>query len=133
MVLAGNRPIILHVPSYVISLYYTHAHIHVCHCQGCESHGTHVASCCDAPPDEQNSTGFVCAAPSSGEDYRGYDWFNGTAPDATANLTASSEIIAASAEQYIASHAGPAHPPIFLYLPFQCVSALQSPAIALLR
>ena len=54
------------------------------------------------------------------EDYRGYDWFAGTAPDTSANGSASCTLIAAHAERFIASHAR-AGEPFFLYLPFQYV------------
>jgi hypothetical protein len=94
--------------------------------QGCESHGTRMASCCQAPSNPQNWSDFVCDAPPSHQkDYRGWDWFNGTAADLTNNHTASADVIASYAEKYIAAHTAPSSAPFFLYLPFQ-VSAHKS-------
>lgn len=91
--------------------------------QGCISHGTRIANCCQAPNNPQNWSDFVCSAPSSGKDYRGSDWFNGTGPDLTGNNTASSEVLAGHAERYIAAHQAPSSAPFFLYLPFQNIHA----------
>ena len=100
--------------------------------QGCGSPGTHVASCCAAPPGQGalNTTGFVCPAPSNGgEDFRGYDWFTGTTADTAANRTRSTDIVAARAEAFLARSAGEragapgGAPPFFLYLPFQNIHA----------
>ena len=85
--------------------------------QGCVSHGTHVASCCDAPKNPQNYTGYTCPPPG-GEDFRGYDWFSDSSPDLSANGTTSADLIASKAEAFISSHSSV---PFFLYLPFQCV------------
>lgn len=90
--------------------------------QGCGSQDTHVASCCSAPANASNFTDYVCDAPS-GKDYRGLDWFNGTADgSAAAHGTSSSELIAAAAERAIADFAASGER-FFLYLPFQNIHA----------
>lgn len=97
--------------------------------QGCGSPGTHVASCCSAPPGKAalNTTDYVCGAPASGEDFRGYDWFRGATPDSSANGTRSMDLVAARAEAFLAragrEGAGGASAPFFLYLPFQGIHA----------
>lgn len=103
--------------------------------QGCGSQSTHISNCCAEPSDPTNFTGYVCPA-SVPEDFRGFDWFNGTDPELAANGTASSLLIAAAAERYIAASAAAAAAsasatdsgsgagaPFFLYLPFQNIHA----------
>lgn len=90
--------------------------------QGCGSQVSHIASCCDAPANATDYVGYVCpAAPP--KDYRGYDWFNGTAPNiGGSNGTVSSQLIATAAEAFIHAQAGSANP-FMLYLPFQNIHA----------
>ena len=90
--------------------------------QGCGSKWTHVASCCDAQPGGTTDGAYVCPAPAAGEDFRGYDWFNNSAPDVAANLTASSTLIADAAVDFIARQPADGSP-FFLYLPFQNIHA----------
>ena len=89
--------------------------------QGCGSKWTHVASCCDAQPGGVTDGEFICPA-SPPEDFRGFDWFNGSAPDLAANLTPSSTLIADAAVDFIRRQ-GAAAAPFFLYLPFQNIHA----------
>lgn len=96
---------------------------HAGYMQGCGSYGTHVAACCS--PNLANVSDFdkfVCVSTAPPKDYRGYDWFDGAAPDLSANGTASSLLIAAKAEAFI-SAAAAAGDPFFLYLPFQNIHA----------
>ena len=113
---------------------------HMGYLQGCESHYTHVASCCGAgSPD--NDTRFVCSAPAEGEggggvdaargytvrpgaehkDFRGYDWFRSSGgeslPDPSANQSNSATLIRDAAVDFIARQR--VGRPFFLYLPFQ--------------
>jgi len=90
--------------------------------QGCGSQDTHVASCCTAPANASNYSAFVCDA-AAGKDYRGLDWFNGSADaSAAARGASSSELIAAAAERAIADFAAGGGR-FFLYLPFQNIHA----------
>jgi arylsulfatase A-like enzyme len=72
----------------------------------------------------------VCGAPGAGqEDFRGYDWFTGATPDATANLTRSTDRVAARAEAFLERAAGEragapgGAPPFMLALTFQNIHA----------
>lgn len=90
--------------------------------QGGGSHGTHVAACTAPAPDPVQDTAYVCPGPRSPtvKDYRGYDWFSGTAPDWTANGTSSTDLIAQAAVDFVHAHAHDPQP-FFLYLAFQNV------------
>lgn len=92
--------------------------------QGGGSHGTHVAACVDPPPNPVGDLGYVCPGPSPGPgsrpDYRGYDWFDGTRPDFSANGSSSTALITRAATQFIHAHAADPKP-FFLYLPYQNV------------
>ena len=101
---------------------------HAGYMQGCGSHSTHTASCCNVPvvrPPPFNDTTYICGQ-VAGKDYRGYDWFVGTplatTPDVSANLTTSSNLIAAHAEDFLAQQSATS-PPFFMYLPFQNIHA----------
>jgi arylsulfatase A-like enzyme len=90
--------------------------------QGCGSQVSHISSCCDAPANATADVGYVCPA-AAGKDFRGYDWFNGSQPNiAGSNGTASSQLIAAAAEDFINRQTA-AGQPFFLYLPFQNIHA----------
>ena len=93
---------------------------------GCESSGTHVASCCHASANPGRDDAFVCSA-GAGKDYRGFDWFSNGVPDFSANGTRSAELIRQSALKFLQKRADVAspndHEPFFLYLPFQNIHA----------
>ena len=98
---------------------------HMGYLQGCLSQSTHVANCCDAPTNATNFTDYVCPAPGPGqEDWRGYDWFNGTTPVLNDVGLSSTSMISSLAESYIAKQAAnDPSSPFFLYLPFQNIHA----------
>ena len=92
--------------------------------QGCESDGTHIAACCHASDNPGHDDSFVCKAPSSGKDYRGFDWFSNGAPDFSARGTRSAQLIRQSALKFLEKHASDDDDePFFLYLPFQNIHA----------
>jgi arylsulfatase A-like enzyme len=95
---------------------------HAGYFQGCGSYATHVAACCGAPGNASDFSRFVCGSTGPPKDYRGYDWFDGSSADFSANGTSSSELIAARAERFVAAAAA-AGEPFFLFLPFQNIHA----------
>ena len=90
--------------------------------QGCESAWTHVSACCAANSSTSDET-WTCQDGSARFD--GYDWWAGTAPDASVVGDKSVDVVRARAEAFLR---GRGAAPYFLYLPFQSVhSPLQAP------
>jgi len=86
---------------------------HAGYMQGCGGKYSHVASCCGAQKNATDDAAYVCPA-DAGEDFRGLDWFAGTAPVRDHFGVPSTQLVADAAVDFIARRGAAGAPPFFL-------------------